>query len=95
MKREIPQPSYPYKAAKHWSMRAEEMRTLAEEANNPALRQMMLRLSADYDRFARRAGDRASEGSIMFRVAMRAESRPDAQALDVLPDDQEALAEAG
>ena len=94
MKRKsTPSPAYAYKAARHWSMRAEEMRALAEEASDPMVRAMMLGLAADYDLFA---DDRAGGGSIMFRLAeMPPERRPDAQAGDSLVDNQGALAQAG
>ena len=60
-------------------MRAEKMRTLAEEANDSTVRAMMLRIAADYDRLAESADDRAAHDSIMFRTAeIRPESRPDA-----------------
>ena len=56
----IPHPSYPFENATHWRMRAEKMRTLAEEANDPTVRAMMLRIAADYDRLAKSADDRAA-----------------------------------
>ena len=51
--------SYPFENATHWRMRAEKMRTLAEEASNfdPTVRAMMLRIAADYDRLAERAAE--------------------------------------
>jgi hypothetical protein len=49
-------------------MRAEEMRTLAEEARDSRVRAMMLRLAVDYDWRAENAEDRAAQDSIMFRV---------------------------
>jgi hypothetical protein len=70
MKRKsTPSPAYAYKAARHWSMRAEEMCALAEEASDPMVRAMMLGLAADYDLFAEIADDRAGGGSIVFRLA--------------------------
>jgi|HubBroStandDraft_5_1064220.scaffolds.fasta_scaffold1462536_1 hypothetical protein len=65
----IPHPSYPFENAKHWRMRAEKMRTLAEEADDPTLRAMMFRIAADYYRLAESANDRAAHDSIMFRTA--------------------------
>ena len=50
-------------------MRAEKMRTLAEEADDPTLRAMMFRIAADYYRLAESANDRAAHDSIMFRTA--------------------------
>jgi hypothetical protein len=89
-------PAYAYNAARHWSMRAEEMRALAEEARDPMVRAMMLGLAADYDSCAEIADDRHGGGSIMFRPAeMPPERRPDAQAGDSLADNQGALAQAG
>ena len=68
-RKSIPHPSYPFENATHWRMRAEKMRTLAEEANDPTIRAMMLRIAADYDGLAESADDRAAHHSIMFRVA--------------------------
>jgi hypothetical protein len=65
----IPHPSYPFENAKHWRMRAEKMRTLAEEAIDSTVRAMMLRIAADYDRLAESADDRAAHDSIMFQTA--------------------------
>jgi hypothetical protein len=69
LRRKNIQPSYLFKAPTHWRMRAEKMRTLAEEANDPTVRAMMLRIVADYDRLADSADDPAAHHSIMFRVA--------------------------
>jgi hypothetical protein len=52
-------------------MRAEKMRTLAEEAIDSTVRAMMLRIAADYDRLAGCADDRAAQDSIMFRTEVR------------------------
>jgi hypothetical protein len=49
-------------------MRAEAIRTLAEDAQDSKVRAMMLRIAADYDRLAKNADDRAAQDSIMFRV---------------------------
>jgi hypothetical protein len=68
-RKSIPHPSYPFENAKHWRLRAEAMRTLAEEAIDSTVRAMMLRIAADYDRLAESANDRAAHDSIMFRTA--------------------------
>jgi hypothetical protein len=39
-----------FKTATHWRRRAEEMRALAEDAEDATVRSMMLRIAADYDR---------------------------------------------
>jgi hypothetical protein len=49
-------------------MRAEAIRTLAEEVQDLKVRAMMLRIAADYDWLAGNADDRGAQDSIMFRV---------------------------
>jgi len=68
-RKSIPHPGYLFKTPTHWRMRAEKMRTLAEEAIDSTVRAMMLRIAADYDRLAESADDRAAHDSIMFRTA--------------------------
>jgi hypothetical protein len=42
--------------AQRWRDRADEMRALASETNDPESRMIMLRLANDYELLARRAG---------------------------------------
>jgi hypothetical protein len=65
---------YLFKTAAHWHMRAEEMRALTEEVNDPAVRRMMLGIAADYESRAEEAEDREAQHSNMFRVAERPEA---------------------
>ena len=75
-RKSIPHPSCPFENAKHWRLRAEAMPTLAEEANDPTVRAMMLRFAANYDRVA---ANPAQQDSIMFRtVEVRPESSSEA-----------------
>jgi hypothetical protein len=69
-RKSIPHSDYLFRTATHWRMRAEEMRMLAEEANDPAVRAMMLRFAANYDRVAGEAANPAPRDSIMFRTAV-------------------------
>jgi hypothetical protein len=74
----IPHPSYPFENAKHWRLRAEAMRTPAEEANDSTVQAIMLRIAADYDRLAESADDRAAHDSIMFQtMEMKPEGLPE------------------
>ena len=68
-RKSIPHPDYLFKTPTHWRMRAEKMRTLAEEADDPTVRTMMLRIAADYDRLAESSSDLAAHDLIMFRTA--------------------------
>jgi hypothetical protein len=47
------------KRARLWHFRAEEMRTLADDATAPEVIAMMLRIAADYDRLAKWEEERA------------------------------------
>jgi hypothetical protein len=72
----IPHPSYPFENATHWHMRAEKMRTLAEEGIDSTVRAMMLRIAADYDRLAESRMS-AAHDSIMFQTRGSAEVMPE------------------
>jgi hypothetical protein len=77
--------------AGHWEMRAEEMRALAEEASDPAVRAMMLRMAADYERLAKWAEEegrpnKAAESNPL-RTSERSASRvPNWELRDEAPD---------
>jgi hypothetical protein len=43
----------------HWRARAEEMRRLAEDINDAATKEMMLRIARDYETLAVRAEERS------------------------------------
>ena len=43
----------------HWRARAEEMRRLAENINDAATKEMMLRIACDYEKLAVRAEERS------------------------------------
>ena len=45
----------------HWHQRAEETRALAEQMNDEATKQRMLRVAQDYDRLAVRASIRVGD----------------------------------
>jgi hypothetical protein len=47
----------------HWRDRAKEARTLADQMNDEASKQAMLRIAADYERLAEIAAVRAQGGS--------------------------------
>jgi hypothetical protein len=59
-RKSIPHSDYLFRTATHWGMRAEAMRTVAEDAQDPKVRSMMLRIAAGYDRLAANADDRAA-----------------------------------
>ena len=45
----------------HWRNRAERARSLADQMNDEAFKQMMLRTAADYERLAERVAPRAQK----------------------------------
>jgi hypothetical protein len=65
-------------------MRAEKMRTIAEEAHDATVRAMMLRIAAHYERLSRFADDRFFQNSMMFRTAGIGD-RPDPLTSEEMP----------
>jgi hypothetical protein len=57
------------KSTAHWRMRAEEIRTIADETHDPTAKAMMLRIAADYDRLAKHVDDSTALDSMMLRTA--------------------------
>jgi hypothetical protein len=45
-------PEIKLKDSRHWRLRAEEVRSIADDASDPIVLGMLLRLAADYDRLA-------------------------------------------
>jgi hypothetical protein len=45
----------------HWRQRADKARSLADQMNDEAFKQMMLRTAADYERLAERVALRAAQ----------------------------------
>lgn len=54
-------PIDPLRDPRHWRERAEELRVIAEATRNVEAKVTLLRIVADYERLAQRAGRRTSE----------------------------------
>ena len=77
-RKSIPHPDYLFKTPTRWRMRAEKMRTLAEEAIDSTVRAMRLRIAADYDRLTESADDRAPTLRSCLKTAeVKPESLPE------------------
>jgi len=55
-------------SAAYWRLRAEELRTIADDAHDPRAKAIMMRIAADYDRLAQYADDSAALDSMLMRV---------------------------
>ena len=55
-------------SATYWRLRAEELRTIADDAHDPGAKAIMMRIAADYDRLAQYADDSAALDSMLMRV---------------------------
>ena len=55
-------------SAAYWRLRAEELRTIADDAHDPGAKAIMMPIAADYDRLARHADDSAALDSMLMRV---------------------------
>ena len=53
-------------SAAYWRLRAEELRTIADDAHDPGAKAIMMRIAAD--RLARHADDSAALDSMLMRV---------------------------
>jgi hypothetical protein len=59
----------------HWRARAEEMRRLAEDINDAATKEMMLRIARDYETLAVRAEERSRPPKVDWPANRQSKAR--------------------